>query len=133
MSPLHEFKNGVLELKAVFLPGTYLDRLGNVCPNVQTDLVDVYLKTESLATATKTEKYPGVDQYAQLLTGYCTNPSILPMDTPVATWYRCKFGQSDGWFFLNPFQRFGRAGIDDIIEAEIGTTIGGWFQLKRIT
>ncbi|MGL5060904.1 MAG: hypothetical protein ACRC62_13090 [Microcoleus sp.] len=134
MSPLHDpmTENGSLTILN-YLPGTYLDRLGNVQPNSEPIEIDVYLKTESLATATKTEKHPGVDQSAQLLTGYCTNPSIIPFDVRTACWYKCTFGKTDGWFFLKPFGRFGRAGIDDIIEAEIGTKIDGWFQIQRVT
>jgi hypothetical protein len=93
--------------------------------------VKAYLKNPKLSTSTKTEAYLGVDQSAQYLDGYCTEPSVLPIDIMPGSWYKCQFGLQDGWFFLKPFGRFGRAGIDLMIEDEIGTKIDGYFQLRR--
>lgn len=134
MSPLNDelIINGLIIFR-VFVPGTFLDLLGNVCANTEELPVKVYLKTEALSTATQVEKHPGVDQSIQTLSGYCVDPQILPAGVSISSWYPCRFGQSHGSFFLKPFDRFGRAGIDRLIEAELGTTIKGTFQIGRIS
>ena len=112
-------------------PGIYYDRLGNPQAGYQNLTFRAFLKTPRRASSTKDVDYPGVDQTALELEGMCTFPSILPVTVATDHWYKCQYGIVSGWFYLKPFDKFGRAGIDLTVEAEIGTAISGFFQKGR--
>ena len=130
LNPLDTFSNATIVF-TIPAPGIYYDRLGNPQAGYQNLPFRAFMKDAPSIFATKYHRYPGVDQSALTLSGYVTNPSTLPINITVNRWYQCQYGTTSGWFYLKPFNKFGRSGIDLIIEDEIGTAISGFFQIGR--
>lgn len=130
ISPLDTFSNSTI-MFTVPAPGIYYDRLGNPQAGYQNLPFRAFMKELSSNFATKYRDYPGVDQSALAIGGYTTSPSTLPINITVNRWYQCQFGVTSGWFYLKPFGKFGRGGIDLMVESEIGTSISGYFQIGR--
>lgn len=130
INPLDAFSNSTIVF-TVPSPGIYYDRLGNPQAGYENLTFRTFLKTLPSISSTKTEDYLGVDQSALAVKGYCTFPSIMPIEIMTGRWYKCNYGIMSGWFYLKPFNDFGRGGIDLIVEAEIGTAITGFFQTGR--
>ena len=129
-SPLDTFSNSTIVF-TVPAPGIFYDRLGNPQAGYENLSFRAFLKTLPSISSTKTKDYLGVDQSALAVKGYCTFPSIMPSGIMTGRWYKCNYGVTSGWFYLKPFDNFGRAGIDLLVEAEIGTAIDGFFQTGR--
>ena len=130
ISPLDAFSNSTIVF-TMPAPGIYYDRLGNPQAGYQNLPFRAFLKELPSNVATKYRDYPGVDQTALALEGYTTSPLTMPMNIAVNCWYQCQTGVASGWFYLKPFGKFGRGGIDLMVEAEIGTAIAGFFQIGR--
>ena len=131
ISPLDTFSNATIVF-TMPAPGIYYDQLGNAQAGYQNLPFRAFLKDAPSLFSTKYHDYPGVDQSALVLSGYITSPSALPINITVSRWYQCQYGVTSGWFYLKPFDNFGRAGIDLMVEAEIGTAIAGFFQIGRV-
>ena len=130
-NPLDAFSNATI-IFTLPAPGIYYDRLGNPHAGYANLNFRAFLKTPPKDSSTKDKDYLGVDQTALELKGYCTFPSILPITIKTGCWYKCNYGIASGWFYLKPFDNFGRAGIDLLVESEIGTAISGFFQTGRV-
>ena len=131
-NPLDAFSNATIVF-TVPAPGIYYDRLGNPQAGYQNLTFRAFLEAPRRVSSTKNVDYPGVDLTALELEGYCTFPSILPIAVITNHWYKCQYGIVPGKFYLKPFDKFGRAGIDLMVESEIGTAISGFFQKGRVT
>jgi hypothetical protein len=131
MNPLDEFANALI-IFTLPKPGIYMDALGNFHAKSEDYPFRVYLKSLPMQSSTKVKEFPGIDQAAQELEGYCTAPSVLPHNVAPSNWYRCRYGVTHGFFYLKPWSNFGRSGIDVLVENEIGTHISGFFQVGRI-
>ena len=132
INPLDAFSNSAI-VCTIPAPGIYYDRLGNPQAGYQNLNFRTFLETLPSISSTKDQNHLGVDQTALALEGYCTFPSLLPISVITDHWYKCQYGVVSGWFYLKPFNNFGRAGIDLMVEAEIGTAISGFFQKRRVT
>lgn len=131
-NPLDAFSNATIVF-TVPAPGIYSDRLGNPQAGYANLNLRAFLKTLPSISSTQTANFLGVDQSALAVKGYCTFPSVLPTTIATGRWYKCNYGIASGWFYLKPFDNFGRAGIDLLVEGEIGTAISGFFQTGRVT
>ena len=129
-SPLYDFRNAWIDFK-VPIAGTTLDGLGNVNPNYEMIRFDAFLKVETGKTAIEEIQLSGIDLNVRSLKGYVfrlQEPTLLPSSVPTNCWYSGMFGREVGSFYLRSPSRYGRGGIDDIVEPFIGTNVSLYFQ-----
>lgn len=134
MSPYDGLDNAVLTIE--LLTGELgTDEVGNAIALTTLVPVKSFLKVASLSANSleKKAQYPGVDDTAIKVEGYCIEPMVLPSATLADNWYRCAFEGIAGWIYLifplNP--PYGRVGMGEILEQAQGTAISGWFQVSR--
>lgn len=132
MNELYEYRNAWIDFTVPTI-GTHLDNLGNVCPNQLILRYDAFLKVDTGKTAIDEKKFLGIDLNVRSMQGYVFRlfePTSLPVEVAPNTWYRGVFGVEPGWFYLRSNGRYGRAGIDEIIEEYLDTSVQMFFQTK---
>jgi hypothetical protein len=134
VNELWDYRNAEIDF-TMPTAGTYLDALGNVCPNQSILRFQAFLKVDAGKTAIDEKKLFGIDLNARSLKGYVfrqSAPKSLPKEVAHDQWYHGRFGIDVGWFYLRSRDRFGGTGIDLMIEEHLDTHVQLFFQTSRV-
>lgn len=131
-SPFKTFENATL-LFEVPTGQTTTDDRGNVIDEIKTIRIKAFLKKADDALARQVNRTQEIDNAAWLLSGYATEPMILPASIKPNARATVTFAGHEGLFILlGPINgAYGREGIAAIQEGVTGTKISGFFQVQR--
>ena len=101
---------------------------GNEIPGRTAIAVSAFMKVLTSETDTKLlQDARVIDPNAIALEGYCVDPMFLPDTIHTEAIADISFGNESGKFYVVMINRpYGRSGLGQQIEAEIGTKITGW-------